>query len=111
VKQELDKVYKTDGDYDLVITAEDADDAQMKEHDAKMAAMPNVSIEGVTIGYEESQERSLKGVTYTKHYRATWARDGKKIGVGYYSKKEIDVAAFVELVKKLYPIVEKKVRA
>ncbi|MBI2901049.1 MAG: hypothetical protein HYY17_12760 [Planctomycetes bacterium] len=110
VKREIDKVYKTKTDYDLVVSAEDADGEAMKAHEAKVQAMPHVTIDGVTVGYEESEERSLKGVTYTKHYRATWCRDGKKIGVGYYSREEIDAVAFVELLKKLVPIVERHVR-
>lgn len=105
VKRELDKVYKTETDYDLAVSAEDGD---MKEHEAKINAMPHVAIEGVTVGYVESEERSIRGVTYTKHYRATWCRDGRKIGVGYYSKKEIDAVAFVELLRKLVPIVERQ---
>ncbi|GEM_PF-5147033 len=108
VKRELDKVYKTETDYDLAVSSEEGDSATMKEHEAKIQAMPHVTIEGVTVGYVESEERSIRGVSYTKHYRATWCRNGRKIGVGYYSKKEIDAIAFVELLKKLVPIVERQ---
>lgn len=109
VKRELDKVYKTSKDYDLVVSAEDADDAEMKRHEAAMAAMPHVAVGGVTVGCEEQSSRSLKGVSYSKHYRATWVRNGKKIGVSYYSKEEIDAAAFADLLQRLVPIVEKQI--
>src|SRR5687768_1643899 len=56
-KSELDKVYKTTSDYDLDISADGVDDAGMKAHEAKIAAMPNVKVGDLTVGYEESQER------------------------------------------------------
>lgn len=108
-KRELDKVYKTSKDYDLVVSAEDADDAEMKRHEAAMAAMPHVNVGDLTVGYEEQSSRSLKGVSYSKHYRATWIRNGRKLGVSYYSKEEIDAAAFADLLRRLVPIVEKQV--
>lgn len=108
-KQELDKVYKTSKEYDLVVSAEGADDAEMKRHEAAMASMPHVAVGGVTVGYEEQSSRSLHGVSYSKHYRATWIRNGKKIGVSYYSKEEIDAVAFADLLQRLVPIVERQV--
>lgn len=107
-KAELDQVYKTDTDYDLVVTAEDANDEETKKHDAALASMPTVTIGGVTVGYEEQTTTNLGGRTYTKHFRATWIRNGRKIGVGYYSMEKIDAVAFAKLLEKLVPIVEKK---
>lgn len=105
-KSELDKVYKTTSDYDLDISADGIDGEGMKAHEAKIAAMPNVKVGDLTVGYEESQERSLKGQTYAKHFRATWVHGGKKVGVGYYSKEELDAVAFAALLEKLVPAVQ-----
>lgn len=105
-KSELDKVYKTTSDYDLELASDAVDDAGMKEHEAKIAAMPNVRVGDLTVGYEESQERSLRGQTYAKHFRATWVHGGKKVGVGYYSREELDAVAFAALLQKLVPAVQ-----
>ena len=106
IKGELDKVYKTTSDYDLDISADGVDDDGMKAHEARIAAMPNVKVGDLTVGYEESQERSLKGQTFARHFRATWVHGGKKVGVGYYSKEEIDAVAFAALLEKLVPAVQ-----
>lgn len=108
-KAEFDQVYQTDTDYDLVIAAEDANDEEMKKHEAALASMPTITVNGVTVGYEEQTTYNLGGKTYTKHFRATWVRNGKKIGVSYYSMEKIDLVAFGQLLEKLVPIVEKKV--
>jgi outer membrane lipoprotein-sorting protein len=107
-KSEFDQVYRTDSDYDLAISAEDANDEEMKKHEAALNTMPTITVQGVTVGYEEQTTTNLGGRTYTKHYRATWCRNGRKIGVGYYSMEKIDAQAFAKLLEKLVPIVEKR---
>jgi hypothetical protein len=60
VKAELDKVYRTEHAYDLDVTRTGASTA----HAAELAAMPHVTVRGVTVGYEETATRSLNGVGY-----------------------------------------------
>jgi hypothetical protein len=108
-KAELDKIYKSTSDYDLKISSEDADDASMAAHNEKIAKMPNVSLGDFTVGYEEDQNRSIDGQTFSRHFRATWAVKGKKVAISYYTKQEIDLAAFGDLVKKLAPIVQAQI--
>ncbi|HUQ05839.1 MAG TPA: hypothetical protein VM261_25230 [Kofleriaceae bacterium] len=103
VKAELDKVYKTDSDYDLDITRAGAS----TDHAAKLAAMPHVSVNGVTVGYEEAATRSLHGVGYRKHFRATWRRGNEDVIVSFATQDNIDAVAFAKLVEKMVPIVEK----
>lgn len=105
VKSELDKVYKTDHSYDLDIARAGAS----KEHAAKLRAMPHVTVNGVTVGYEESVTRSLNGVGYRKHFRATWRRGDEDVIVSYATQDDIDVVAFAKLVEKMVPIVEKSI--
>lgn len=105
VKSELDKVYKTDSDYDLDITRAGAS----KEHAAKLAAMPHVTVKGVTVGYEESSTLSLHGVGYKKHFRATWRRGNEDVIVAFATDENIDAVAFAKLVEKMVPIVEKAI--
>jgi hypothetical protein len=102
VKAEIDKVYKTDTDYDLTVTAD-------AEHDAALDRLPHVTIDGVTVGYEETSSRSLDGVAYAKHFRATWRRGDRTINVSYYSRKEVDAKAFVAVLERLVPIVERTI--
>lgn len=103
VKAELDKVYKSDQAYDLAITRAGAS----KEHAATLEAVPHVTVRGVTVGYEETATRSLNGVGYKKHFRATWRRGDEDVIVSYATQDSIDVVAFARLVEKMVPIVEK----
>lgn len=105
VKRELDKVYKTDHAYDLDITRAGAS----TEHAAKLAAMPHVTVRGVTVGYEESVTRSMGGIGYKKHFRATWRRGDEDVIVSYATQENLDVVAFAKLVEKMVPIVEQAI--
>lgn len=103
-KVELDKAYKSEHDYDLAV--EEPDAAKAAEHAKKLEAMPSVEVNGVKVGYEEDSSLSLKGKTYTKHFRATWKReDGKIIRISYFTKETIDLAAFAQLLQKIVPAV------
>jgi hypothetical protein len=102
VKSELDKVYKTDHAYDLDIARAGAS----KDHAAKLAAMPHATVNGVTVGYEETATRSINGVGYRKHFRATWRRGDEDVIVSFATQEDIDVVAFARLVEKMVPIVE-----
>lgn len=105
VKAELDKVYKTDHAYDLDVTRAGAS----TDHAAKLSAMPHVTVSGVTVGYEETATRSLHGVGYKKHFRATWRRGNEDVIVSYATQDNIDVVAFAKLVEKMVPIVEQAI--
>jgi hypothetical protein len=100
VKRELDQVYRTTYDYDLTVGVGPDDEA-------KLAALPHVDVGGVAVGYEEHPGVTLRGVTYTKHFRAIWRRDGRTYGVSFYSKQELDVKELGELLGHLVPIVER----
>ncbi len=106
VKGEFDKVYQAAGAYDVQISAEGADDAGMKAHQEKIAAMPHVSVGDLTIGYEEAAEKSLNGTSFTRHFRATWVQNGQKIGLSYYTQEQIDLEAFAKLLVKFVPVVQ-----
>jgi hypothetical protein len=106
VKGEIDKVYKATGAYDVQISAEGADDAGMKAHQEKVAAMPHVSLGDITIGYEESGEKTLNGTTFSRHFRATWVQNGQKVGLSYYTKEQLDLQAFAKLLVKFVPVVQ-----
>lgn len=108
VSAELDKVYRTDTDYELAVSEEaDPDSAA---HAERLAQMPTVSIGDVTVGYEEDATRSLRGVRYAKHFRATWRRDGELVRVSYFTQEEIDAVGFARLLQKMVPIVENALR-
>ena len=98
-------VYKTDHAYDLDITRAGAS----KEHAAKLAAMPHLTVRGVTVGYEESVTRSMGGVGYKKHFRATWRRGDEDVIVSFATQENLDVVAFAKLVEKMVPIVEQAI--
>lgn len=104
VKAELDKVYQSNSDYDLDITRTGAS----AEQASKLAAMPHVTVKGVTVGYEESTTLSLHGVRYKKHFRATWRRGNEDVIVGFATDENLDAAAFAALIEKMVPIVEKQ---
>jgi len=105
VKKELDKVYQSDHAYDLDIARAGAS----KEHAAKLSEMPHLTVNGVTVGYEETATRSVNGVGYKKHFRATWRRGNEDVIVSYATQDNIDVVAFAKLVEKMVPIVEKSI--
>ena len=109
-KSELEKIHKTNTEYDLVISDPETGDDKLKAHQEQLASMNHIEVEGLTIGYEERQDRSFQSVTYERHFRATWVMEGKVIGVSYYTKQETDLKAFEELVRKLIPIVNKQLR-
>ncbi len=103
-KVELDKAYKSEHDYDLAI--EEPDAAQAAEHARKLESMPAVEVSGVRVGYEEDSNLSLKGKTYSKHFRASYKReDGKIVRISYFSKETIDLAEFAKLLQKIIPAV------
>ncbi|MEW6209500.1 MAG: hypothetical protein AB1631_14120 [Acidobacteriota bacterium] len=110
VKSEIDKIHKTTTEYDLVISDPEEGDEKLKAHQEQLAAMNRIEVDGLTVGYEERQDRSLKGATYERHFRVTWATNGKIVGLSYYSKKETDFKAFEELARKMIPIVNNQMR-
>ena len=110
VKSELEKIYNTTTDYDLIISDPESGEDKLKAHQEQIARMNHIEVENLTVGYEERQDRSFQGATYERHLRATWVADGKLIGVSYYSKKEVDLKAFEELVRKMIPIVNNQMR-
>lgn len=109
-KNELEKIHKTTTDYDLVISDPESGDDKLKAHQEQIASMNHIEVEGLTVGYEERQDRSFQSMAYERHFRATWIREGKVIGVSYYTKEETDLKAFGELVQKLIPIVNIQMR-
>jgi hypothetical protein len=109
-KSEIDKIHKTTTEYDLVISDPEEGDDKLKAHQERLAGMYRIVVVGLTIGYEERQDRSLKGATYESHFRLTWATNGKIVGLSYYSKKETDFKAFEELARKMIPIVNNQLR-
>lgn len=104
VKAELDKVYKTDNAYDLAV--DDLDSAEAAAHAARMDSMPSVDVNGVRVAYEEDANRSLRGTTYTKHFRASWKHQDKIIRVSFYTKESLDIVAFAALIQKIVPAVQ-----
>lgn len=110
VKAELDKVYKTSRDYDLLVAETGAADPDAAAHAARLATMPHVTIGGAKVGYEEDATRSVRGVSYAKHFRASWQRGDDTVHVSYLSKEEYDLVAFAALLERLVPIVERELR-
>lgn len=102
-KAEFDKVYRTNTDYDLDITSAKATSA----HAAKLAAMPHVTVGGVTVGYEEVVGVSTTGGSRKRHFRATWRRGDRDVIVGYQTESRLDLAAFAALLPRLVPIVDR----
>jgi len=103
-KVELDKAYKSEHDYDLAIDEPDA--AKAAEHAKQLETMPSVEVNGVRVGYEEDSSLSLKGKTYSKHFRASYKRqDGKIIRISYFTKETIDLVQFAKLLQKIIPAV------
>jgi hypothetical protein len=103
-KAEYDKVFPSKKDYDIIFTTPEEGSERLKAHDARLAKMDRVEIDGFTVGYEERKERSLGGKSFQRHFRATWVYDRKVVGVSYYSMEAMDLVAFQELLKKLVPI-------
>lgn len=104
-KREFDRVYRSTTTYDLDVTAVGAPDAELRAHEAAIAAMPHLAVGDVTVGYEESTARSLRGVSYARHFRATFVLRGQRVAVSYYAQEDLDLAAFVTLLQALAPIV------
>ncbi|MBK9030299.1 MAG: hypothetical protein IPL61_02990 [Myxococcales bacterium] len=102
-KAELDKVYRTDSDYDLDVTAAGAS----ADHAAKLAALPHVTVGDLTVGYEQLASVSTDGVTRSRHFRATWRRGDRDVIVGYQTSETLDLAGFAALVPRLVPAVER----
>jgi len=103
-KVELDKVYKTDNAYELAV--DEVGSAEAEIHAKRLEKMPSIEIKGVRVGYEEDSNLSLRGTTYSKHFRASWKRKDKIIRVSFYTKETIDAAAFAQLLAKLVPVVD-----
>ena len=104
VKRELDKVYQSRSDYDVILE----EGPSLDEHQRELEKLPHVSVGGVDVAYVETSELSVNGVAYTKHFRATWRRGDRVMAVSFYSKEAIDAVAFGALLQKLIPIVEKQ---
>ena len=104
VKAELDKVYRSDGDYELAVARGPAaaDDA------ARFAALPHVQVGAVTVGYQEERALSVRGVRYARHFRASWRRGDEVVQVGYFGQETVDAAAFAALLPRLVPLVERQ---
>jgi len=101
-KVELDKAYNSEHEYDLAIEEPDAESTHAKQ----LEAMPSVEINGVRVGYEQDSNLTLKGKTYTRHFRASWKReDGKIMRVSYFTKETIDLVEFAKLLQKIVPAV------
>lgn len=111
IRVEFDRVYHASANYDLVVESQDAQGSRMREHQARIAAMPHVRVGELSVGYEESQTRSLRGVSYRKHFRAVWMHQGRRIALSYYSNENIDLAAFASLLERLVPIVQGRIEA
>jgi hypothetical protein len=103
VKAELDKVYPTSTDVTLDVTAAGAS----VEHAANLAALPHVTIGGLTVGYEEVASVSVTGIGRSRHFRAVWRHGDRDVIVGYQSSEELDLVAFAKLLDKLVPVVER----
>lgn len=105
VKAELDKVYKSSSDYDITV---DAVPESAADHDARLAAMPSVKVGTTAVGYEQDSAVSLMGTKYSRHFRATWrAADGRTVRLSFYTKEELDIPAFVNLLQKIVPVAMK----
>ena len=102
-KAELDKVYRSSTDYDLDITTAAATSA----HAEKLAAMPHVTVGGITVGYEQVAGVSTTGTSSKRHFRATWRRGDRDVIVGYQTSSRLDLDAFAALLPKLVPIVNR----
>ena len=108
-KDELDKVYKTDKDYALAV--DDAASEDAAKHAERLDKMPSVEIKGLRVGYEEDSNLSLRGTTYSKHFRASWKRgDGKIVRVSFFTKEQLDLVAFAQLLHKIVPAVQTVLR-
>lgn len=103
-KTELDKAYRTEHTYDLAV--DDLDSEAAAAHAARLDAMPSIEVKGIRVGYEEDAKLSLRGTTYTKHFRASWKRGDKLVRVSFYTQENLDLVAFAELLGKLVPAVE-----
>jgi hypothetical protein len=103
-KSELDKVYRSTHAWDLDV--EDASAEATREHEQQLDKLPSVTVSGVRVGYEEDAKLSLRGTAYAKHFRASWKRGDKIVRVSFYTKEELDLVAFAELLEKLVPAVE-----
>ncbi|MCI0464305.1 MAG: hypothetical protein L0Z62_45810 [Gemmataceae bacterium] len=108
VKRELDKVYKTTTEYDLVIS-EETGDAKLKAHQARLLKMDRVEVQGLTVGYEQREDLTCNGTTFARHFRATWVMGDRVVGVSYFSQREINAAAFVQLLERMVPIVGEQI--
>lgn len=107
-KVELDKVYRRDTDYAL--TVDDGSSPDAAAHAARLDAMPAITIGDVRVGYHEDASLSLRGTTYAKHFRASWRRGDQVVRVSYYTQETMNVVAFVALLEKLVPAVERALR-
>lgn len=107
IKKEFDAVYQSGSAYDIEIATEGIDDAGMKALEDQLKGLPNVTVNGVTIAYEDRTANSINGVNYAKAFGAIWVVGGKKIGLIYATQQNIDAKAFAELLQKLAPVVEK----
>lgn len=107
VKSELDKVYKTTHDYDLAVDDVAASSPEGEAHAKDLAALPSVTVGDVKVGYREDVSRSVGGVTYAKHFRATWRRGDRVYRVSYFTSEQLDAVAFADLVQRVVPLVEK----
>ena len=103
-KTELDKVYKTDKDYELAVDTVGSKEAE--QHATRLDKMSSVEVKGVRVGYEEDSQRSLRGMTYAKHFRASWKRGDQVVRVSFYTKETLDLVAFAKLLHELVPAVE-----
>ena len=110
IKAEFDKVYQSSTSYDLAVSSESIDDAGIKALEAQVSALPNVTISGVKVAYEDRSGTSANGITYAKSFGAVWVVGGKKLGLIFYTQQNIDAKAFAETLQKLVPVVEKYVK-
>jgi hypothetical protein len=110
IKSEFDKDYQTVNNYDLEVSSEGIDDAGMKALEAQVATLPNVTVGGVKVAYEDRSSTTIHNVTYAKSFGAVWTVAGKKIGLTFYTQQNIDTMAFADALQKLVPLVEKYVK-
>jgi hypothetical protein len=119
VKKEWDQIIRGTTKYDLVVHDGGDKAGRMDDHEEALDAMEHLAVKDVSIagvgvkevriGYSDVKAVGTGGSKHERHFRATWTEGERKIGLSYYTDKETDLAAFVSLLGRLAPVVNRHV--
>jgi hypothetical protein len=99
-----------DSDHMLEPIYQEVDEGDTAEVDKAIGDMPRVEvIDGLTIGFQQLDEKSADAMVKERGYLVTWREGDHLIGFVYRSKRTIDLEALVAETPRIVELVRKAI--